>query len=71
MDDEERIEFLLAALKRIAEPEAFYVATSDVDPEVFARMAYARNILDDFTLERAEEKAKFDTRARYPLRRHQ
>ena len=69
MDDYQRIEHMRRALKRIAEPQAFYVATSDVDPEAFARMTFAQAILDDQTVESAIQKAELETRQRYPLRR--
>lgn len=64
MNDAETIVHLRAALKRIAEPKAFYVATSNIDPEAYARMIYAEAILDGLTLERAEQKAEFETRQR-------
>ncbi|WP_306150691.1 hypothetical protein [Roseovarius sp. MMSF_3281] len=69
MTDAEKVKHLRAALLRIATPEAFYVATAHVDPETFARMVYAEAILDGLVLERAEQKAKFETRRRYPLPR--
>ena len=65
MTDKQRIEHLTSAIKRIATPEAFYVASSSVDPEAFARMTFAKCILDGMTLDAAEEKASYETRQRY------
>ena len=48
------IDRLTKALTRIATPSAFWVATSDVDPEALARMVYAQCILDGGTAEDAE-----------------
>jgi hypothetical protein len=59
---------LKEALERIAKPEAFYVATSHVDPEAYARMMYAQLILEGFSLEDAEAEAEKLVRKRYPLR---
>lgn len=53
------------ALKRVSAPEAFYVATSNVDPEAYARMVYAQAVLDGLILERAQQKAEFEVRQRY------
>jgi hypothetical protein len=69
MTDGDKIAHLTAALVRVATPEAFYVATSNVDPEAFARMVFAQAILEDHTLESATAKAEFETRQRYPLNR--
>ncbi len=51
------IERLREALKRIATPAAFWVATSDVNPECLARMVYAQCIHDGGTAEDAESLA--------------
>lgn len=67
MDDADKVAHLRKALERIATPEAFYVATSKVDPEAFARMVYAQAILEDHTLQSAAKKAEYETRERYPL----
>lgn len=67
MTDAEIVAHLRAALLRIATPQAFYVATSNVDPESFARMIFAQAILDGLTLEEAERKTEFETRKRYSL----
>lgn len=67
MTDAERIAHLKDALRRIAKPEAFYVATASIDAEAFARMIYAEAILEDLSLERAEQKAEHETRQRYPI----
>ena len=67
----ENVAHLRAAITRIATPEAFYVATSKVDPEAFARMTYAQCILDGYTLEAATKKTEYETRQRYPLRSEQ
>lgn len=68
MTDAEQVAHLRAAMERIATPEAFYVATSHVDPEAFARMTFAQCILDGYTLKAAAEKTEYETRQRYPLR---
>ena len=67
MTDAETIDHLRAALLRVATPNAFYVATSRVDPEAFARMTFAQAILDGLTIEKSEQKTEFETRQRYPL----
>ena len=41
----DEIERLRAGLKALAEPQAFYVATSDVPPEALGRMIFAEEIL--------------------------
>lgn len=64
----EEVEKLKAALKRIAEPEAFYVATSHIDPEAYARMMFAEYILAGFEVESAVRMAEQSARDRYPLR---
>ncbi|MGC1497272.1 MAG: hypothetical protein WA790_15795 [Sulfitobacter sp.] len=61
----DRIDALEAALLRIATPQAFFVATSSVDPEAYARMIYAESILGDYTLKAASDKAEYETRRRY------
>ena len=43
MTDEERYR---KALERIASSEAFWVASSDIDPECHLRMFYAQGVLD-------------------------
>lgn len=53
----ETIERLRDALTRIATPSAFWVATSDVNPECLARMVYAECVLDGGTAEDAESLA--------------
>lgn len=67
-ENDETITHLRNALERIATPKAFYVATSDINPEAYARMIYAQAILDGLTLERAEQKTEYETHQRYPLR---
>lgn len=64
MTEAETIDHLREALRRIAEPKAFYVATGHIDPEAYARMIYAQNILDGYTLQRAEQKAEREVRRR-------
>lgn len=66
----EHIAHLNNALARIANPNAFYVATSKVDPEVYARMVFAQCILDGYTLEAASAKTAYDTRERYAFNRN-
>lgn len=65
MGDAEKVEHLRAALRRIATPEAFYVATASIDPEAYARMVFADYILDGMTLKAASDKAEYETRRRY------
>lgn len=61
------IERLKAGLTRIATPCAFYVATSDVDPEAFARMIYAEKVAGGVDLSEADAQTEAETRKRYPL----
>lgn len=70
MTDAEQIQHLKDALTRIATPNAFYVATSSVDPEAFARMYYAECILNGYALGAANDKTEFATRERYPFNRN-
>lgn len=58
---------LRAGLLRIATPEAFYVATRDINPEAFARMIYAEKVLAGTDLELADKETEAETRDRYPL----
>ncbi len=51
-------ELLRTALARLAEPQAFYVATAFVDPETYARMWYAQHVLKGDPLAAANEKAE-------------
>ena len=68
-DAADEIERLRAALDRIAEPEAFYVATARVDPEAFARMIYAGGaVLPSVDLVKLEKSVEATTRDRYPLK---
>lgn len=60
-------ERLREALKRITTPLAFYMATSDVDPEVFARMVYAYKVRGGMSLKQAEKETEAETQERYPL----
>lgn len=55
---------LRAALGRVARPEAFYVATSNIDPEALARMIYSQAILGGLALSAAEETAEREARKR-------
>lgn len=48
-----------AALQELAEGDAFFVATSEIHPEVFARIIFARSVLDGLTIERARQKSKY------------
>lgn len=66
MTDAETISHLRAALERIATSSAFYIPRSKIDPETFARMTFARAILEGLTIEKAEQKAEFETCRRYP-----
>lgn len=50
----EDLERMRQALERIAKPEAFHVATSDVDPESMARKVYAEKVLAGHGLQDAE-----------------
>lgn len=59
------IERLRAALGRIAEPEAFFVATSDIDPEALGRMLYAQKILSGSSFLSAEKTTEEELRARF------
>lgn len=64
------IERLRAALIRIATPEAFYVATSSVDPETYARMIYAEAAAEPgVDLENASLETIRRVWERYPLQR--
>ena len=65
MTDAEKVEHLRAALERIATPNAFYVATSNVDPEAFARMTYADQVLKGVSLVDDESVTGALTRKRY------
>lgn len=56
---------LVQALERIAEPKAFFVGTSKVDPEAFARMVFAEQILKGESVQDAEAVAELLTRNRY------
>lgn len=67
MTDQERIEHYEEALRRISMPIAFHLPTSKVDPESYARMIYAEAVLDGLTLERASQKAEYETRRRYAI----
>ena len=58
-------ERLRTALDRIQTPEAFFVATSKVDPETFARMVYAEAVLAGDDLGAAAQKTENAVRARY------
>lgn len=62
------IERLRGGLDRIATPVAFYVATSHVDPEVFARMIYAERVLKGEGLDVADKATEAETRECYPLK---
>ncbi len=62
---QDNIDRLEAALRRIATPSAFFVATSSVDPEAYARMVFAENILCGSSVEDAEAYAEDSTRQRY------
>ncbi|KEP68793.1 hypothetical protein DL1_08580 [Thioclava dalianensis] len=59
------------AIERIATPEAFYVATSKVDPETFARMTFATEIGAGHSIEQATNTAERETKRRFPLREAQ
>lgn len=58
---------LKMALTRVATPNAFYVATANVDPETFARMTFADKILKGVAFDLAEHDTETETRARYPI----
>lgn len=62
-----QVETLEAGLKRIATPEAFYVATSHVDPETYARMIYADKVLAGINPKEADTETEAETHKRYPL----
>lgn len=64
----EEIERLRGALERIQIPMAFYVATSRVDPEAYARMVYAAAVLEGQSLPDADNFAETKTIARYAQR---
>lgn len=56
---------LVKALERIAEPKAFFVATSNVDPEAYARMVFANQILKGASVDAAEAATEMLTKKRY------
>ncbi len=61
------IERLKTGLARIALPCAFYVATSVVNPEAFARMIYAEKVWSGIEPSEADDQTEIETRNRYPL----
>ncbi|AUQ64392.1 Lar family restriction alleviation protein [Phaeobacter inhibens] len=62
---QEEVERLREALKRVATPSAFYVATSNVDPEAYGRMVYAEMVLKGSGLHEAEAEAEAAVRSRF------
>lgn len=64
-DAADEIERLQAALARIARPEALFVATSKVDPEAYARMLFAQQVLDGGGVAEITQAVEAATRARY------
>ncbi|MFV1593320.1 hypothetical protein VWZ88_12735 [Phaeobacter sp. JH20_36] len=61
----EEVERLRSALKRVGTPSAFYVATSNVDPEAYGRMVYAEIVLKGPDLHEAEAAAEAAVRSRF------
>ena len=61
------IDRLKTGLARIALPCAFYVATSVVNPEAFARMIYAEKVWSGIEPSEADDQTEIETRNRYPL----
>ncbi|MFV1798218.1 hypothetical protein [Phaeobacter sp. Ay1a-4a] len=64
-DLQEEVARLQNALKRVATPSAFYVATNTVDPEDYGRMVYAKMVLKGADPHQAEFEAEKAVRSRF------
>lgn len=61
----DEIERLRSALERISTPEAFYVSTSQVDPEALGRMVYANAVCEGQDLGAAAQRVENVLRERF------